>query len=244
MSKRIQFFIKHLLVSFIISILIVVWVLFIWYPAPLDKAVGVNQIFLMMVVIDVILGPLLCFIVYKENKKSLKLDLSIIILFQIMALAYGVFNITQGRPVWIVYSVDRFELVRNNDIYEKNLQNANREYQHASWLKPQYVATTFSKNLEERNQDLFDEVLAGVSIAQRPERYVPIETVKNQIKSRSQDLNLLSSFNSDSEVAEILEQYPSANAWLPLKANALDMVVLINKENAEVVKIVDLRPWN
>ena len=69
MSKCTLFFIKHLLVSFIISILIVVWVLLIWYPAPLDKAVGVNQIFLMMGGVDVILGPLLCFIVYKENKK-------------------------------------------------------------------------------------------------------------------------------------------------------------------------------
>ena len=172
------------------------------------------------------------------------MDLSIIILFQIIALSYGVFNIAQGRPVWIVYSVDRFELVCNNEIYEKNTQNANREYQHTSWLKLQYVATQFSVDNKERNDNLFDEVLAGVSIAQRPERYVPIKTVKNQIKSRSQDLNLLSSFNSDSEVAEILEQYPSANALLPLKANALDMVILINKENAEVFKIVDLRPWN
>ena len=28
-----------------------------------------------------------------------------------------------------------------------------------------------------------------------------------------------------------------------LKANVVDMTVLINKEKGEVVKIVDLRPW-
>ncbi len=31
--------------------------------------------------------------------------------------------------------------------------------------------------------------------------------------------------------------------FVPLKANAVDMTVLINKEKGEVVKIVDLRPW-
>jgi hypothetical protein len=40
-----------------------------------------------------------------------------------------------------------------------------------------------------------------------------------------------------------LKQYPQANAFVPLKANAVDMTVLINKEKGEVVKIVDLRPW-
>ena len=37
--------------------------------------------------------------------------------------------------------------------------------------------------------------------------------------------------------------YPKADAWLPLKANAIDMVVLVNKESASIIKIVDLRPW-
>jgi hypothetical protein len=43
-------------------------------------------------------------------------------------------------------------------------------------------------------------------------------------------------------VDKVLTKYPDANAWLPLKANAKDMVVLINKEKAKIVKIVDLRP--
>ena len=36
---------------------------------------------------------------------------------------------------------------------------------------------------------------------------------------------------------------PKADAWLPLKAAAVDMVVLVNKESASIIKIVDLRPW-
>ena len=44
-------------------------------------------------------------------------------------------------------------------------------------------------------------------------------------------------------VKKILAKYPQANAYLPLKANAVDMTVLINKDTAEIIKIVDLRPW-
>ena len=44
-------------------------------------------------------------------------------------------------------------------------------------------------------------------------------------------------------VEKTLKAYPYANAFLPLKGNEVDMVVLLNKETARIVKIVDLRPW-
>ena len=37
---------------------------------------------------------------------------------------------------------------------------------------------------------------------------------------------------------------PQADAWIALSAPVQDMVVLIDKEKGEVIKIVDLRPWH
>lgn len=243
MSKRIIFFINHLAISFIIALFLIILVFLIWYPSPLAKAVGVTQIFLMLLAIDVIVGPALSLLVYKEGKKSLKFDLSVIILIQISALCYGIYSIAEGRPAWLVYTVDRFELVRNNEIIDDHIQNSQKQYQRPSWLKPQFVAIEFAKDIQQRNDDVFAEVLGGVSIAQKPERYVDLSTVKNQIQQRVQKLDVLEDFNNQQQVKKILSQYPQANAWLPLKTNAVDMVVLINKEKAQVVKIVDLRPW-
>lgn len=90
---------------------------------------------------------------------------------------------------------------------------------------------------------MFAEVLGGISIAQKPERYVPLDKVKNQIQQRAQNLNVLNQFNDKALVEKNLSNYPQATAFVPLKANAVDMTVLINKEKGEVVKIVDLRPW-
>ena len=79
LSKRQNFFLGHLAISVIIALLVVGLVFFVWYPSPLATAVGVTHIFLMMLAIDVIVGPLLGLLVYKEGKKTLKFDLGVII---------------------------------------------------------------------------------------------------------------------------------------------------------------------
>ena len=243
MSKRLKFFFSHLSISFLIALLVIGLVFFVWYPAPLAKAVGVTNIFLMMLAIDVIVGPILGWLVYQEGKKTLKFDLSVIILIQIAALCYGVFSIEQGRPAWLVYNVDRFELVRKNELVDTNIQQAQPRFQKPSWFNPQYVATEFAKDIQQRNDEMFAEVLGGISIAQRPERYVELTQVTTQIQQRALPLVELQQYNPKTDVEKTLAEYPKANAWLPLKANAVDMVVLVNKESASIIKVVDLRPW-
>ena len=244
MSKRLKFFLSHLSISILIALFSMVLVFLVWYPLPLAKAVGVTHIFLMLLAIDVIIGPVLGFVVYKEGKKNLKMDLSIIIALQISTLCYGVYSIEQGRPAWIAYNVDRFELVRKNELVDTKIQHAQPQFQKPSWFKPQYVAAEFAKDTQQRNDEMFAEVFSGISIAQKPERYVPLDKVKKQIQQRAQNLELLKQFNDQQSVQKILAKYPQANSFVPLKANAVDMTVLINKEKGEVVKIVDLRPWN
>ncbi|MNE13441.1 hypothetical protein D3C80_1062740 [compost metagenome] len=243
MSKRLKFFLSHLMISFLIGLLVVGLVFFIWYPAPLAQAVGVTQIFLMVLAIDVIIGPVLGLLVYKEGKKSLKFDLTVIIFLQLTALCYGVYSIEQGRPAWLVYNVDRFELVRKNEIVDQNINQVQPQFQQPSWLKSQFVATEFAKDANRRSDDMFAEVLGGISIAQRPERYVELNKAKKRMQQREQKLELLHQYNNKTDVEKILAKYPQATAFLPMKASAVDMTVLIDQK-ANVVKIVDLRPWH
>lgn len=243
MSKRLKFFLCHLSISLIIALLVIGLVSFVWYSFPLAKAVGVTHIFLMILMIDVIIGPLLGLLVYKEGKKSLKFDLTVITLLQLSALFYGVYSIEQGRPAWLVYNVDRFELVRKNEIVDQNINQAKPQFQQLSWLKLQFVATEFAKDANQRSDNMFAEILGGISIAQRPERYVELNKAKKQMQQREQKLELLQQYNNKTDVEKILAKYPQATAFLPMKASAVDMTVLIDQK-ANVVKIVDLRPWH
>ena len=243
-SSRIKFFFGHLTSSILIALFVISMVFLVWYPLPLAKAVGVTHIFLMLLVIDVILGPLLGLLVYKEGKKTLKFDLIVIIIIQIAALCYGVYSIEQGRPAWLVYNVDRFDLVRKNDIILENIDQAQPQFQHVSWASPQFAAVKLAASAQQRQDDMFTEALEGISIAQKPERYVDFAQAKTQIQSRAQNLEDLKKYNDQKQVEHTLAKYPEANAFVPLKATVLDMTVLINKEKGEVVKIVDLRPWH
>ena len=233
----------HFLFSIVLALLCFAVVFLLLYPSPLAQATGVIFLFLLMLGVDVVLGPALTFLVYKKDKKTLKMDLSIIILLQLAALLYGIYSIGQGRPVWLAYNVDRFEVIRNNEVIEDNISQALSQYQQVSWLRPQLVGVEFARDASIRSDDMFVEVLGGISIAQKPERYVPLIKVKHQIQQRAQNLELLKQFNDQQSVQKILAKYPQADAFVPLKATAVDMTVLINKEKGEVVKIVDLRPW-
>lgn len=243
MSKRLKFFLSHLFISFLIALLVIGLVFFIWYPSPLAIAVGVTHIFLMLLAIDVIVGPVLGLLVYKEGKKTLKFDLTVIILIQIAALCYGVFSIERGRPAWLVFHADRFELVRKNDIILENIDQAQSQFQQVSWTGPQFAAVKLAVSPQQRQNDMFIEVLGGISLAQQPARYVELTQATTQIQQRALPLVELQQHNSKTDVEKTLAKYPKADAWLPLKANALDMAVLVNKESASIIKIVDLRPW-
>lgn len=242
MSQKLQFFIKHISVSLLILVFCFSLIYYVWYPNALLTATGALKIILIILAIDLIIGPILGFLVYKPAKKTLKFDLSIIFALQIIALSYGIYTIGQGRPAYIVYNVDRFEVIRYN---ERIIEDTDHPYTQLSfWQQPQFFAVDFAKNPTQRNNDMFAEVFYGISLAQRPERYVPLQKLKKQIQQRSQPLDRLYSFNQQQQVKQVLKQYPQADAWVPLKANHQDMVVLLQKEQAQVIKIVDLRPWS
>ena len=228
----------HLLLSSFLALLCFMLVFFIIYPSPLAQATGVSGLFLIMLGVDVVLGPALTFIVYKKNKKTLKIDLLVIVLIQLSALCYGVYSMYQGRPVWIAYTVDRFELIRANDLIG---EDANYP---PSKIRPQYILVeTHPKNPKEQLNMILKEAQSNISPAQQPQYYRSISQAKNQIQQRVLPLKELEKYNPKTEVKKTLSKYPKANAWLPLKANAIDMVILVNKESASIIKIVDLRPW-
>lgn len=243
MSVRIKFFIKHLSTSFIVAVLVLGWVFTVWYPMPLAKATGVTHIVLLTIAIDVIVGPILGLIVYKAHKKSLKFDLMVIVLLQIFALGYGVYSVSEGRPVWTVFNGNRFELIRNNELLDVSVdRRVNNEYYHPSLLGPKYVAVKIAEDSLEREQNMFDEVMGDISLAQRPERYVTIVEANGRIIETAEDISDLKNYNSKQAVDSILDSYPSASSYLGLKANAIDMTVLLD-DKGNTVDIVDLRPW-
>lgn len=241
-SFRIRAFLSHLIISLIIAAISLFIIFNIWHPAPLAKAVGVTHIFIMMLAIDVVLGPLLTLIVAKQGKKSLKFDLGVIVVLQLAAFVYGIYNIAISRPVYIAFDTIRFEVVQANNIPVESLELASVPYSTLSWGKPKFVAVQETDNDEQRSERLFAELETGVAPTMQPNLYEPLDTQWTIINGKAQPFSELYETNEKTDVDTVINDYPSATAWLPLIAYEQDMVVLINAKNNEVVDIVDLRP--
>lgn len=243
MPARLKAFLLHLAASALIALLALLLVFKLWYPAPLHEALGVTQIFLLLLLVDVILGPLLSLLVYKAGKKTLRMDLGIIAALQLAALGYGLWTVAEGRPAWIVYNADRFDVVTVVDIDTRQLHKAQPEYRNAPWTGPRWVGAARPDDIEQRNNILFEATLGGGDIAQRPNLYRPLPEMAQAIQQRAQPLEKLNDFNEAAIVRDALQNWPDAAAWVPLMARVKPMVVLLGKNHSDVLAIVDLNPW-
>lgn len=242
-SPRVKAFYIHLGASAAAALAMLLLVFMVWYPAPLHEAVGVTGVFVMLLAVDVVIGPLLTLLVFKAGKKTLVFDMTVILLLQLSALVYGAWTVAEGRPTWLVFNVDRFDVVRALDIDIRQLDDALPEYRSTPWSGPRWVGADTPKDSKQLQALMLESAMGGSDIPQRPELYRPLSAMASSIKAKALPLERLSSFNEHARVRVELERWSGANAWLPLLAGANSMVVLIRKESAEVVAIVDLRPW-
>jgi len=101
--QKIKAALIHFSFSLLLFSLVMALLVLHWYPLPYFWAEGAWEGVRIAALVDVVLGPLLTLIVYRQGKKSLKLDLGLIALVQISALLWGLYNIYQVRPVFAVF---------------------------------------------------------------------------------------------------------------------------------------------
>src|SRR4029078_12975478 len=101
----------HLSISLLIGLIVGALLFGVWYPPPYFHAAGADQLVLLLVSVDIVLGPLLTLVVFKSGKWGLKFDLTLIAVMQTIALVYGLSVVLRSRPVFLVAAVDRFVLV-------------------------------------------------------------------------------------------------------------------------------------
>lgn len=244
MSDKLKFSMMYLSIALVVLLVAITVTKGLWYPYPLLQAAGTQKLLQIIVLVNIGLAFGLAIMIFRKKKSDFVKDIAISMLVQLLFLMISIYGVYRIKPVWIAYNVDRFELILSTDLVNTNVHNVDKSFKRPSYFSPQYVGIEFSKDNKERNNNMFDEVLQGISIAQRPERYIPFEQVSTQIKARAQDLVLLEKYNNKNDVQSLLKKYPQADSFVPLQAKAINMTVLLNKDNDnQVVAIVDLRPW-
>jgi hypothetical protein len=88
-SDRVRAGFLHLAVSLFIAAIITIPVILWLYPNPFFEAAGGLKLFVIILTVDICIGPLLTFFVFDKRKKSLCKDLGFVVALQIAALIYG-----------------------------------------------------------------------------------------------------------------------------------------------------------
>ncbi len=174
----------HFALSIIIAIGAAALVFGLWYPFPYREMSGGRELFLLLVSIDAICGPLLTFVLFNPIKRRTELlrDLGLIALIQLSALGYGLSTVWEARPLFLVQEIDRFKVIAAPDL-EYSAINSLPSTLKPTWLTgPRTVAIREPKDLKERQKILFESVQGGRDYAERPEFYLPYEG-SNALKS-------------------------------------------------------------
>lgn len=187
----------HFSLSALLGLAVFMLFRFVWYPGALWDLSGAAKLLLLVVGVDVTLGPLLTLIVFNPKKKSLPFDLAVIALVQSAALAYGVWVMAQSRPVYLVGAVDRFVLVAANDLDEQELAAASEQYRALSWTGPRLVATCAHLDREAKVDALFSAIETGIDVDKRPKFYCELDAAKETLLKRTMRFDAVLSKHPD-----------------------------------------------
>ncbi len=127
-TLRVKFAFKAALIHFFIGLLIAIifagLIFNIWYPYPYSKLAGGKELFILVMSIDIICGPLLTFAIFSptKSKKERLVDISLIAIIQLAALSYGIWNVWQVRPLFLVHEADRLNIISRANIDANDLQ--------------------------------------------------------------------------------------------------------------------------
>ncbi len=246
-----RFAAKHLGVSALIALGCAALVFGVWYPYPYSELASGRQLFVLLVTVDVIVGPLLSLVVYNPSKPRRELwrDLGIVFTLQFAALGYGLHSVAQARPVWLAFEGDRFRVVAMPDIDAADLANAKPGLEKLSWTGPKLLGVKLVEGTDPEYPKSIMLAMQGLHPAFRPQRWVEFEAQRHDVVKHAKSLDQLKQRLPEQsglieDVTRRLDADPGELAYLPLVAgNMSDWIVIVSKKDGTPKGFVPVDSW-
>lgn len=235
----------HLAISASVVSVVMAVVFLLWYPGPTFEISGARIPVFVLIGVDLVLGPLLTLIVYKEGKRGLKFDLSFIASVQLVALWYGAGTLHAERPAYLVFAVDRISLVSHKTVDRSLIRYAELRHKPVGDLLNVFARVpvdadefqTFS------NSVLFEGM---PDLNRRTEFWEPWDAGSDIIRDA---IIPLQSFETDSEIERqeisdaIARHEDTRLGFLPIGGIDDDIGLLMDMDSLAPLGVIRVDPW-
>jgi hypothetical protein len=151
-----------------------------WYRWPGWHLADVTHVVIVMAGVDIVIGPLLTFVIARSTKprRELTRDIAMIVAVQLCALIYGTVSLWHGRPLYYAFSENVLQLVQAYDIDadEVALARERRAELAPHWYSlPRWIWAPLPQDQQERQKIMTAAIVGGDDVISMPRYFKPWE---------------------------------------------------------------------
>jgi len=195
-----------------------------WYHWPGWYLADMPTVLAIMVGVDVVLGPLLTFVIADPSKarRVLARDVGCIVLVQLIAFTYGTITLWNGRPLYYAFSVNCLSVVQAQDIEHDSSDAARNSPLAPHWYSlPRWIWAPLPENSEEANKIVQSAIQGGFDVTARPAYYKPWASGAAELRSQLRRVDEIKFFSRKEK--ELLKERLKTAGFAPDRADGIPL---------------------
>jgi hypothetical protein len=226
MKFRLKAFSLHLLGSATALTLILGTLYFGWYRWPGWRLADAITVVTVLVGVDLVLGPLMTFVIANKNKarRELTRDIGIIVAAQICALVYGSTSLWNGRPLYYAFSVNELQMVQAYDIdsHEAELGRQQNAALAPHWYStPRWIWAPLPADPEEASKIVTGTIAGADDVTSMPRYFQRWEQGLTELRAKLKKVDDVTYFSPGEK--KRLKQRLHAAGFGPDQANTMPL---------------------
>jgi hypothetical protein len=251
MKFRLKAFGLHLLASTVALSSILGSLYLGWYHWPGWHLADVVHVVIVMVGVDVVLGPLMTFIIARSTKsrRELTRDIAMIVTVQLVALVYGTVSLWHGRPLYYAFSESVLQLVQAYDIEAPELALARRqkaEFAPHWYSLPRWIWAPLPQDADERQKIVSAAISGGDDVISMPRYFKPWEQGLPALRSQLKKVDAVGYFTTADKKAlkERMREAgfsPDQLNSMPLTGRGYPLLAVFDPTSLKIMAIFKVR---
>ncbi len=231
------------------SVLVLAFVMIrlLWFPAGYFQISGMTKLVLILVIVNLIIGPGLSTLVYKPGKKGMTFDLIVLACIEIGILAWAMHAMLERRPAFAVFAVDRFKAVAMSEVDLSQLLN--RQLANRPGHTPRLIYAELPTDVDAMNLLIDETVFLGMpDIDRRPKFWTHYAEGIPVLKTAAKPLSELAA--ADDARAQRVRRWLARQAlsaedylYLPIRGRVKDGMIILHADIAYPVDVLAIDPW-